>query len=151
MAGHTHTVTGLVDSGIEGGIISSSLDKTVRIWQPEGSRKIMLNPFFVCTKTIKIGGDNTWVNCMCLREGEEWALFCGDSEGSISVYANHGKGLNVVISKRWSNIHKLAISDVVLVPEQNFLVSCSFDCVCQVLYSMSGAVFITIGKDNRAR
>lgn len=34
---------------------------------------------------------------------------------------------------------------------QNFLVSCSFDCVCQVLDSMSGAVFVTIKNDNRTR
>jgi WD40 repeat protein len=125
LAGHTHTVTGLVDSGIEGGIISSSLDKTIKIWQPEGGRKLMLNPFFVCLKTIRVGGDETWVNSMCMRGGEDWALFCGDSEGSISVYENHGKGIiNVGISKKWNNIHKLAISSVVLIPEQNFLVSC---------------------------
>eukprot|EP00520_Triparma_pacifica_P013768 CAMPEP_0118631748 /NCGR_PEP_ID=MMETSP0785-20121206/71_1 /TAXON_ID=91992 /ORGANISM="Bolidomonas pacifica, Strain CCMP 1866" /LENGTH=200 /DNA_ID=CAMNT_0006522461 /DNA_START=136 /DNA_END=735 /DNA_ORIENTATION=+ len=54
LAGHTHTVTDLVDSGINGGIISSSLDKTIKIWQPEGGRKIMLNPFFICSRTIRI-------------------------------------------------------------------------------------------------
>ncbi|GMI46643.1 hypothetical protein TrCOL_g11435 [Triparma columacea] len=151
LAGHTHTVTGLVDSGIEGGIISSSLDKTIKIWQPEGGMKLMLNPFFVCVKTLRVGGEQTWVNSMCLRGGEEWALFCGDSEGSISVYENHGKSISVGISKKWNNIHKLAISDVVLIPEQNFLVSCSFDCVCQVLDSMSGAVFVTISNHNRTR
>lgn len=117
----------------------------------------MLNPFFTCTRTINFMA-NTWISCTCFRSGENWALFCGDSEGSISVYANNASTsaadndeMNVVINKRWKNIHRLAISHIMLVAEQNFLVSLSFDCCCQVLDSMTGSVFITIENSNRTR
>ncbi|GMH89325.1 hypothetical protein TL16_g11420 [Triparma laevis f. inornata] len=152
LAGHGATVTSLVDCGVGGGVISFCLDKSMKVWMPEGNRGLMLNPFYVCVKSLDCGG--SWFTSGCLRAGEEWSLFAGDSEGSVSVWKNKdkgGSGLDVRIKKKWGKVHKLAINDLFLIPSQNFLVTLSFDSSCCILDSISGSVFMMIPNTNRTR
>jgi len=179
-----------------------SLDSTLKVWMPESNRSILLNQFFVCVKSVDVrggglhggghgGGSHSgsgsgtshglrsnarvWYTCGQLREGEDWALYVGDSEGSISVYEKFGEGggdddgdgddentheldglplppqaaISFGLSKKWSNIHSLSITTMLVVPAQNFLLTLSFDTTAQVLDATTGSVFLTI--DNQAR
>ena len=51
LAGHGSTITTLQTTDTL--LISSSSDKTIRLWSPESQRGLMLNPFYVC---IKVSG-----------------------------------------------------------------------------------------------
>ena len=64
---------------------------------------------------------------------------------------NHSASLNVGLSKRYKNIHSLAISSILLVASQNFVVTASFDGGVTVLDCMTGNVFLAIQSKNRTR
>jgi len=85
LTSHTHTVTSLVTSPTHNTLFSTSLDRTLKQWTLEPSRTILLNPFFVCSRTFSTG-DASYYTASCLREGEDWALFAPGSDGSLSVY-----------------------------------------------------------------
>jgi len=157
----------------EGGLMSTSLDHTLKIWTPESSRSLLLNSFYVCTHTFTMeandGGlskDIGWFTCLARREGEDWTLFAGDSEGSVSVFSrakpdynrndnniddinNHNS--SIFLNKKWNNLHTLQITSITLVQEQNFLITLSYDTTCLVLDSQTGACFMTIENQNRVR
>ena len=63
LAGHGSTITTIHST--ETLIISSSSDKTIRLWSPETQRGLMLNPFYVCIKTLETG--KTWYTSSDVR------------------------------------------------------------------------------------
>eukprot|EP00903_Cladosiphon_okamuranus_P006728 g6565.t1 len=108
---------------------------------------------------------------MCVAGGETWTLYCGDSEGTVSVFqrssisaaerlASAKKRLDnltmeqladneVSLCRRWAHLHSLAITGLVLVPEHNFLLSMGNDGVCRVLDYLQGNTFMTIENNDR--
>lgn len=72
-------------------LISSSTDKTFRIWRIDKARALLMYPWFVPLQIVKDFtsvnpspvDNNVWVTCFDVKEGESIALYAGDSEGSL--------------------------------------------------------------------
>ena len=56
-----------------------------------------------------------------------------------------------MLARHWEHVHTLGVTDLVLVPEQNFLVSLSYDNTCAVVDAASGSVFLHITNMHHTR
>jgi WD40 repeat protein len=153
LVGHGGTVSD-VKYG-DDNLISCSIDKTIKIWQAETGREHLLYPWYTCMQTIE-NGEN-WATAAAIRTGEMAALYIGDSAGTLTVYtpeAGHGKGFhgyNVKDARKQEHVHQLGITHCLLVPEQNFVITCSFDNSLRVFDAMNGVSFLTITNQQRCR
>ncbi len=157
VSAHTSTVTAIHPTAL--GVVTASVDQTLKVWTPEDGRVVMLHPFYVLTKTLKPSSGphlsssaSGWTTCITGREGEDWVMYGSDSEGSISVYRpDTSPNGPIRLSKKWGSVHRLGITNLTLVSSQNFLVTTSYDQTCQVLDAMTGNIFMTIEGKNRCR
>jgi hypothetical protein len=72
-----------------------------------------------------------------------WTMYCSDALGGITTFCLEKRGSSVVeiaASVTWSKVHTLAITQMLLVPEHNLLISLSFDCNCVVIERNRGSV-----------
>ena len=60
-------------------------------------------------------------------------------------------GASIVLARHWEHVHNLGITDLVLVAEQNLLVSLSYDNTCAVVDAVSGSVFLHITNTHHTR
>ncbi|CAN0464501.1 unnamed protein product [Ectocarpus sp. 12 AP-2014] len=188
MAEHRGGVTALAFAG-DTTLISIARDGSVRLWRPQRGRKLLRFPFFCCVKCLfvyptavgrgmsrSIGAGqpgafvHVWPTAACVAGGETWTFYCGDSNGTVSVFqraptsaakrlANARKTSDsltmnqladdeVTLHRRWTHLHSLAITGLVLVAEHNFLLSVGNDGACRVLdYLQQGNTFMTIESD----
>ena len=68
-------------------LVTSSTDKTMRVWRIDKARQLLFYPWFVRSQTIS-DFDTTsyvgiWLNCFDYKITENLQFFAGDSEGSI--------------------------------------------------------------------
>ena len=68
-------------------LVTSSTDKSVRVWRLDKARKLLMYPWFVKSQTISDFDSNNqiniWLNCFDYKINEKLHLYVGDSEGSI--------------------------------------------------------------------
>ena len=151
LVGHGGTITAIQYG--DGCIISCSSDKTIKVWQAEPGRQNLLHPWFSVVQTIE-NSDN-WATAAALRTGEVAALYVGDSSGSLSVYApqrgHSNEWTGFALQRRQEHIHRLGITHTLLVPEQNFIITLSFDTSMRVFDALTGAPFLTINNPRRCR
>ncbi|TYZ64709.1 hypothetical protein PybrP1_011062 [[Pythium] brassicae (nom. inval.)] len=67
------------------GLVSCSLDHTIKTWYPADGRGLLLYPWYVPAQTITYAS-GMWPTSLVVREGSHAALFVGDSSGCISLY-----------------------------------------------------------------
>lgn len=119
-------------------LISSSTDKTLRIWRLDKARELLMYPWFVPLQIIKDFtsinptslDNNVWVTCLDTQEGEKFKLFSGDSEGSMLTFkvADGQEYSNIFeLETKKSSIHRIGIIQVLLVPQENFVFTISYD------------------------
>lgn len=119
-------------------LISSSTDKTLRIWRLDKARELLMYPWFVPLQIIKdftsinpTSIDNTvWVTCLDAQEGEKFKLFAGDSEGSMLTFKiAEGQEYSSIfeLENKKSSIHRIGIIQTLLVPQENFVFTISYD------------------------
>ncbi|CAM9333629.1 unnamed protein product, partial [Discosporangium mesarthrocarpum] len=183
LAQHDRGITALAFS-TDASLLSASRDGTVRVWRPQGGRKLLRYPFFCSVKILRattegvIGGPapalgasnsartvHVWPTAATVTGGDEWALYVGDSDGTVSVYQRErvpGAGIQcgtsalrvnqisdseVTVRRQWLHLHRLAINAFQIVPEHNFLITISNDGTCKILDYLQGNVFMTIEAD----
>ncbi|CAM9586393.1 unnamed protein product [Chrysoparadoxa australica] len=173
IAAHNGSLTAL-EFTEDASLVSCSRDGNICIWRAQGGRKLMLNPFFCCVKTLSLSGRGyngslTWPTTLAVEGGEEWMLYVGDSGGAVSVFMRklppamertyltggtqvvglHVEQLpdrEVTLDREWRHLHTMGITEFKLVPEHNFLVSISADGDCKILDYLQGALLITISN-----
>lgn len=156
------------------GIISCSLDRTVKTWYPAEGRALLLYPWYLPAQSILQPG-SCWPSAFCVRSGANGTLFIGDSGGGISVYnhSSHSEDvgsdnvLEVVddkqlgdqvdmkfqfsLKRKFSHFHSLGISKLEIVADSCFVVSLGFDEKAQIIDAISGALSSTICSASAAR
>ncbi|CAM9120840.1 unnamed protein product, partial [Scytosiphon promiscuus] len=187
MAEHRGGVTALAFAG-DTTLISTSRDGSVRLWRPQRGRKLLRFPFFCCVKCLSVypvvgrrvsqsigAGQpgafvDVWSTASCVAGGEAWTLYCGDSDGTVSVFQRAPTSVTkrlavtakscdsliidqltdteVTLRRRWTHLHSLAITGLVLVPEHNFLLSMGNDGKCRILDYLQGKTFMTIESES---
>ncbi|GMF11261.1 unnamed protein product [Phytophthora lilii] len=154
------------------GIVSCSLDRTVRTWYPADGRALLLYPWYVPAQSISQPG-SSWPSAFCVRSGANGTLFVGDSAGGISVY-RHTSSREVPdtalegidnkqlddqvdpkfqfgLKRKFSHFHSLGISKLCMVADNCFVVSLGFDEKAQVIDAISGSLSSTICSASAAR
>ncbi|DBA04647.1 TPA: hypothetical protein N0F65_012230 [Lagenidium giganteum] len=177
---HDASVTSLkIMTQQKNGLVSCSLDHTVKVWYPADGRGLLLYPWFLPAQTITSSSGN-WPTSLCLRDGAACSLFVGDSTGCISLYTcglsltsddneadatsgllTHESAVSMVtgarqqyhfkLKRKHSHFHTLRISALQLVADNSFVVSLGFDQKAQVIDAISGALSSTIVNTNPAR
>ncbi len=70
--------------------MTGSTDKTLRIWRVDKGRELLLYPWFVPLQIIKdfsIAIDShVWICSLDIKEGENLAIFAGDSDGNLLTF-----------------------------------------------------------------
>lgn len=69
------------------GLVSCSLDHTIKTWYPADGRGLLMYPWYVPAQTITYTS-GTWPTSLVVREGASAALFAGDSSGCITLYTS---------------------------------------------------------------
>ncbi|KUF97256.1 hypothetical protein AM588_10011340 [Phytophthora nicotianae] len=154
------------------GLVSCSLDRTVKTWYPAEGRALLLYPWFLPAQSITQPG-SSWPSALCVRSG---TLFVGDSAGGISVYAQSSGHENAIVPesaldiadvkqledsidtkfqfglrRKFSHFHSLGISRLELIADNCFVVSLGYDEKAQVIDAISGALSSTICSASAAR
>lgn len=158
---HSGTILAMAISGQANVIASSSTDSTIKIWQPQMGREYLLYPFYVCTQTLTehinvkthdLLSKGLWVSALVWKEGDDIRLLAGDSKGTISIYKMEENWKDYVrfnLDKTGGEFHNLIISQLLLVPQENFLFSISFDQYFKGLDATNGSEFVTVRNLNR--
>lgn len=119
-------------------LISSSTDKTLRVWRLDKARELLMYPWFVPLQIIKDFtsinptsiDNNVWVTCLDTQEGEKFKLFAGDSEGSMLTFKiADGQEYSSIfeLESKKSSIHRIGVIQILLVPQENFVFTISYD------------------------
>lgn len=157
------------------GLVSCSLDRTVKTWYPVEGRALLLYPWYLPVQSISQPG-SSWPSAFCIRSGANGTLFVGDSAGGISVYTHSSQSGNATISdtaletvddkqlgdqvatrfqfalkRKFSHFHSLGISSLQMVADNCFVVSLGFDEKAQIIDAISGALSSTICSASAAR
>ncbi|XXQ32732.1 WD domain, G-beta repeat [Plasmodiophora brassicae] len=147
LVGHNGTVTSIeYDNGT---LISSSTDHTIRVWRPQDERAITTYPWYICTQVVSESGD--WVNSLSIRPGDAMTLFVGDGKGNLSAYQAMGRQQMLKQCRPKQHLHERGISHVLFVPQENFVVTLSFDNTVQVHDASNGNGFFAVENPNRCR
>ncbi|EEY59691.1 uncharacterized protein PITG_12280 [Phytophthora infestans T30-4] len=128
------------------GLVSCSLDRTVKTWYPAEGRALLLYPWFLPAQSISQPG-SSWPSALCIRSG---TLFVGDSAGGISVDQTDTR-FQFGLKRKFSHFHSLGISRLELVADNCFVVSLGYDEKAQVIDAISGALSATIRSASGAR
>ncbi|KAG3163208.1 tRNA modification GTPase [Phytophthora idaei] len=154
------------------GIVSCSLDRTVKTWYPAEGRALLLYPWYLPAQSISQPG-SSWPSALCVRSG---TLFVGDSAGGISVYAHSCDNENAVVpesvldtvddkqvsdqldtrfqfglKRKFLHFHSLGISSLQMIADNCFVVSLGYDEKAQLIDAISGALSSTICSVSAAR
>ena len=158
---HNGTILAMAISGQANIIASSSTDTTIKIWKQQSGRDLLLYPFYICIQTLTEHlslkshdslSKGVWVSALVWKEGDDIRLLAGDSKGTISIYKlddNWRENTNFTLDKTGGDFHSLIISQLLLVPQENFLFSISFDQYFKGLDATNGSEFVTVRNLNR--
>ena len=74
-------------------LITSSTDKTMRIWTVDKARSLLMYPWFVIFQKIQDFTSinlttevDVWINCLEINDTEKLGVYAGDSEGSLMKF-----------------------------------------------------------------
>ncbi|KAL3662627.1 WD repeat-containing protein 49 [Phytophthora oleae] len=156
------------------GIVSCSLDRTVKTWYPAEGRALLLYPWYLPAQSISQPG-SSWPSAFCVRSGANGTLFVGDSSGGISVYSHASTNTNAMseaaleilddkqlgdepdtkfqfgLKRKFSHFHSLGVSTLQMIADNCFVVSLGFDEKAQIIDAISGVLSSTVCSANAAR
>jgi len=118
-------------------LITTSTDKTMRIWVIDKSRQLMQYPWFVIYQKItdftsinqQLDVD-VWINCLEVNETEKLGIYAGDSEGSLLKFKapkdwRHKCEFEFEYKKR--GIHRFGLGQVLHVKKESCTFTIGFD------------------------
>ncbi|ETV90379.1 hypothetical protein, variant 1 [Aphanomyces invadans] len=155
LAAHGGTVTVVKIAGTT--LISCSVDRTIKLWQPDKGRTLLLHPWYICTQTLSSGG--CWPTSVCLRSADLSSTYVADSGGGVSVYttANSRERVDptnedqLKLKRQHNHFHALGVTQILAIPDQNLIVTISFDTKAQVFDAHTGAIVMTIENTRHCR
>jgi len=133
-------------------LLSCSTDRTIKLWQMDEGRELLLYPWFSIHDTIH--DSNCWLNSIALHlTGESGELFVADEQGTLSVYhlTIRGRSVNLQRWHRHPTVHALGISSMLLVHHENLLFTLSYDQTLRAINVSSGQPIVTLHNTNRVR
>jgi len=93
IVGHEGSILDMVYIEKVNQLITSSTDRTMRIWVIDQSRQLLYYPWFVINQriqdftSINLTQDmDVWINCIAVQDEEKLFVHAGDSEGSILTF-----------------------------------------------------------------
>lgn len=151
LRGHGGTVTCLAYSS--GVLITSSTDKTIRVWKADEGRELLLYPWFSPHQVISdLDG---WVNALALHLGESGTLYMADEIGNLCSFrvalATRTTPLTLTRWRRQPKAHALGITHVQLVPEEQYILTAGYDQLVKVWDSSSGVMVLSIPSEGKCR
>ena len=151
LRGHGGSVTSVAYA--QGVLISSSTDTTIKLWKADEGRELLLYPWFSLLQTLDDLG--CWVSDMALQLGEGGALYVADEQGTLSAYqvvpATRTSPLALHKWRRQPKAHSLGITRLLLVPEEQFIVTSAYDNSVRVFDSQAGGMLLTIDNIHKCR
>ncbi|KAL1521836.1 hypothetical protein AB1Y20_021487 [Prymnesium parvum] len=149
--GHGGSVTSIAYA--QGVLVSCSTDRTIKVYKTDGGRELLLYPWFSLTQTLS--DLNCWVNDVALNMGEGAALYVGDEQGALSAYrvmpATRETPLELRKWRRQPKAHTLGICRVMLVQEEQVIVTSSYDNSVRVFDSLAGSMLLAIQNIHKCR
>lgn len=150
LRGHDGTVTSLaVHNRL---LFSCSTDRTLRLWQMDEGRDMLLYPWYTLQETVQ--GHDCWLNALALHViGESGEVFAADERGCVCAFQLAIRGRLVSLS-RWQqhpSVHGLSIVAMLLVPGENLLFTISFDQTMRALNVSSGVPVLTVANPRKVR
>jgi hypothetical protein len=121
-------------------LISSSTDRTLRIWRIDKARALLMYPWFVPLQIVKdftsinasLIENSVWITCLDVKEGESIAFYAGDSEGSTLEFRAPDDWRTVKecvfhLHKKNSTLHRIGIIQCLIIVQANFIFTISYD------------------------
>lgn len=156
LTGHNGTIIDL-KFGPEKCLVSCSNDGTIKIWKALEGRQLLLYPWFSLLQTIEPRGRSP--TAIATRMGGSSLLFVGQTDGSIGVYATVNDTERSITQRvtrfeqkrQYTGIHERGITQLLVISEQNLVVSLSYDNTIQVLNALTGSRMASLRNKTRAR
>jgi WD40 repeat protein len=152
LVGHEGIVTSIVE-GSDGSIISCSSDGTLKVWTAVAGRNDFLNPYYECSFTY-ISPTHAWFTCVCSVDMGPWICYLADSTGNITSFRKSTASINdntIAKYQFFEKVHSLSITSMILVKEDDLLVTASSDTFCKLIDSKSGNCLMTIRNNRQGR
>ena len=160
LVGHKGVITCVVD-GQDGSVLSSSSDGTFRVWTAQQERTAMLNPYFECT-FVYSAGKGAWLSSLAVSAYGIWTAYIGHCSGDIELFrkgAGRTDGERAVADmtmqlskhKLWESVHSLDIFSMLLISDDDMLITASYDGSCKLLDSKLGHTLFHIVNPSFAR
>ncbi|OQS05507.1 hypothetical protein THRCLA_20602 [Thraustotheca clavata] len=139
-------------------LVSGSIDRTIKLWTPDKDRALLRHPWYVCVQTLSTAG--SWPTCSCLRLGDVTSIYVGDSAGGLSIYTASNRYLDrnnengngqMKLKRLFSNFHALGIIQVLVIPDQNLIVTLGYDDKTHISDATSGIITITMDNSKYHR
>jgi WD40 repeat protein len=157
---HQGTILAVAASPQTSMLATSSTDRLIKIWSQRGGRDLLFYPFYEClqtltehisTRTLDVNSLGTWVATLSWKEGDELLLFAGDSEGSINIFtqSNEAGVPRFKLDRKSGLVHRLLISGMLIVPQENFMFTAGFDHYLKGLDATNGSEFVAIRNYNK--
>jgi len=140
---------------VKGYLLSCSTDGTVRVWKSDNARSLLLYPWFEVVQIIgrEDGLRACPVSLNVLRRTESTSFFVGDAAGRVHPFVPPFPPIpkQHFTAQRSQKIHTLSVTHLMVVPQESFIVTLSFDNTVQVHDALSGNGFFAIENPTRCR
>jgi len=140
-------------------LVSTSSDKTVRMWCLDSGRQLFRYPWFLIMQVVKDFSSAVlekqmdkviWITSVDATEGQVANIFVGDSEGSVIVFRTQYEKNEASIgySKTYSLVHKYGIISILVVKSDNFVFTTSYDLHVKGFDLTNGTGFFVMKNPN---
>lgn len=125
----------------------------------------MLHAFFECSfhqppSASLWSKEQCWLTSLAVTATGTWTCYVSDRAGCISLYRK-GSDANAVdayvaqftgqitLFSRWERVHRLGISSIMIVQEENYIVTTGYDSCCKILDATQGQPIFVIDNPRK--
>lgn len=133
-------------------LFSCSTDATVKIWQMDDGRELLMYPWYSLHETI--ADSKCWLSAIATHfVGESGELYVADTEATLSVYQLTVRGHQVTVrrDRQHQRLHALGITHILAVQHENILVTSAHDLSARVLNCQTGQPMVTVNNPRGVR
>lgn len=133
-------------------LLSCGTDRSLRLWQMDGGRELLLYPWFSLLETV--GGHGCWLSALALHVvGESGEVYAADERGGVCAYGLTMRSRQVSLSQaaQHPDLHALGITDLLLAPADGLLFTLSYDQTARAHKAASGAPVLCVRNPRAVR